>query len=448
MAVGLSFLSVIVGGTILLMMPWAQADGVSLTDHGATSPSFLDALFTATSATSLTGLITVDTATQWSIGGQIVIVLLIQIGGLGCMTLTSIMGLVFFRRLGLRHRIDASAEQRGLVLGEVTRVVRATVVFTLLIEVLIFMVLALRYHCEYAYSWEAALWHGLFHAVSAFNNAGFALYTDGLISFARDPWILLTLAGALIMGGLGFPVLLEFTRHIQARLNHKQPARWSLTARFTLLGTAILIPLGTLLVACGEWNGALSVDLGWPVRILNAFFAGVSPRTAGFNAVDYAHFSSGTLFGTDLLMIVGGGSGGTAGGVKITTVAVIIAAIVAEVRGDNSVAVAGRTLGRRVIRQALAVLAASISAIIGATFIILFLAPQFTLDQILFEVVSAFGTVGLSTGITAQLPACAQLILIVLMFAGRVGILALVGALTARSHQRLFDYPEERPFIG
>lgn len=185
-----------------------------------------------------------------------------------------------------------------------------------------------------------------------------------------------------------------------------------------------------------------------PTRLLNAFFAGVSPRTAGFNAVDYADFHPSTLLGTDVLMFLGGGSGGTAGGVKITTAAVLIAAIVAEVRGDGSVISNGRRLGVRVVRQSLAVLAAALVLVTGATMALLILAPQFTSDQILFEVTSAFATVGLSTGITGQLPVPAQMVLVALMFAGRVGPLALAGALAARGRGRLYDYPEERPFIG
>nr|WP_295624414.1 potassium transporter TrkG [uncultured Corynebacterium sp.] len=447
MAVALGFLGGIAAGTALLAAPWSSSDG--------TVTPLSDALFTATSATCLTGLITVDTATHWSVAGQVTIMALIQLGGLGFMTMASVIGLLVAGRLGLRRRLDATAEGRGVDLGDVGWVVRATVLFTLVVEAIVATALTLRFHAAYDYDWPRSIWEGVFHAISGFNNAGFALYSANLIDFAADAWVLLPLAFALMIGGIGFPVLLEAVRHHRARRVGRTPRRWSLTARFTLIGTAILVPAGTAMVALGEWNGALAraggIDGADPttgVRLLNAFFAGVSPRTAGFNAVHYGHFHPSTLLGTDVLMFIGGGSGGTAGGVKITTAAVLVAAIIAEVRGDDSVVSHGRTVGRRVVRQALAVLAAAVALVVGSTMALLVLAPQFTTDQVLFEVVSAFATVGLSTGITAELPVAAQSILMVLMFAGRVGPLALATALAARQHGRLYDYPEERPFIG
>lgn len=447
MAVALGFLGVIAAGTALLSAPWSSVDG-SVTPLS-------DALFTATSATCLTGLITVDTATHWSAAGQVTIMALIQLGGLGFMTMASLLGLVVAGRLGLRQRLGATAEGRGIELGEVAWVVRATVLFTLVVEALVAAVLTLRFHSGYGYGWGRATWEGVFHAISGFNNAGFALYSDNVVGFAADAWVLLPLAFALMIGGLGFPVLLEGARRVRARLENRPRRRWSLTSRYTLMGTAFLVPAGMAMVAFGEWNGALARAGGvggaaptTPVRLLNAFFAGVSPRTAGFNAVDYAHFHPSTLMGTDILMFIGGGSGGTAGGVKITTAAVLIAAILAEVRGDDSVISHGRVVGRRVVRQSLAVLAAGLALVVGSTMALLFIAPRFSTDQLLFEVISAFATVGLSTGITGQLPVAAQMVLIPLMFAGRVGPLALATALAARSRGRLYDYPEERPFIG
>ncbi|PMC62088.1 ATPase [Corynebacterium xerosis] len=440
MAVALGFLGVIAAGTALLAAPWSSADG--------TATPLSDALFTAMSATCLTGLITVDTATHWSTAGQVTVMALIQFGGLGFMTMASLVALLVGGRMGLRRRLGATAEGRGLDLGDVAWVVRATVLFTLFVESLVTAALTARFHFEYGYGWGRAAWEGVFHAISGFNNAGFALYTDNVIGFAADAWVLLPLAFALMIGGIGFPVLLEVARRAWARATGRPRRRWSLTARFTLIGTAILVPAGTAMVALGEWDGALGHLGSPPIRLLNAFFAGVSPRTAGFNAVDYADFHPSTLLGTDILMFIGGGSGGTAGGVKITTAAVLVAAIIAEVRGDDTVVSHRRRLGGRVVRQSLAVLAAGVALVVGSTMAVLILAPQFTSDQVLFEVVSAFATVGLSTGITAQLPVPAQLILVALMFAGRVGPLALATALAARSRGRLYDYPEERPFIG
>lgn len=455
LAVALGFFGVIAVGTALLAAPWSSAAG--------TPTRLSDALFTATSATCLTGLITVDTATHWSTAGQVTIMALIQLGGLGFMTMASLLALLVAGRLGLRRRLGATAEGRGVDLGEVAWVVRATVLFTLVTEVLVAIVLTLRFQLGYGYGWGRAVWEGVFHAISGFNNAGFALYSDNVIGFAADAWVLLPLAFALMTGGIGFPVLLEAARRVRSRYDGRPCRRWSLTARFTLLGTALLVAAGTAMVALSEWNNVLArAGMGTaagggmdgaggasvPIRLLNAFFAGVSPRTAGFNALDYAEFHPSTLLGTDILMFIGGGSGGTAGGVKITTTAVLIAAIVAEVRGDESVVTHGRKVSGRVVRQALSVLAAALTLVVGATWAVLVLAPQFSTDAVVFEVVSAFATVGLSTGITGQLPVPAQMVLVPLMFAGRVGPLALAAALAARSRGRLYDFPEERPFIG
>lgn len=432
----LGFLGLVAVGTGLLASPPAAPDGRPV--------ELLDALFTATSAACLTGLITVDTASAWSTFGLVTILALIQLGGLGFMTLASLMGMVLGGRLGVRRRLSATAEGRGTDLGDVGWLIRATVIFTLAVETVVAAALTVRFHLEYGYPWARAAWEGIFHAISSFNNAGFALYPDNVMRFSADPWILLTLAGALMIGGLGFPVLLETARRIRG-----SGGRWSLTARFTWIGTGILVVAGTVLVGVGEWSGALAAADDRPgIRLLNAFFAGVSPRTAGFNALDYANFNPSTLLGTDVLMFIGGGSGGTAGGVKITTAAVLLAAIVAEARGSRSVDSHGRAIPPRVIRQALAVLAAALVLVFGSTMMILVTAPWAAMEDVLFEVVSAFATVGLSTGITADLPPVAQLNLIVLMYAGRVGPLVLAAALAARARDRLFDYPEERPFIG
>ncbi|WP_407702438.1 TrkH family potassium uptake protein [Trueperella abortisuis] len=433
-AVALSFLSLIVIGTILLATPWASA---------GPPVAILDALFTATSSVCLTGLITLDTATAWTPFGQGVIMMLVQFGGLGIMTVACLLSILLGARLGLRRRLSAGAEGRGN-LGDVRWIVNATVVFTLAIEAIIFVFLTLRFRLGYGYSWARAAWEGLFHSITSFNNAGFALYSDNVMGFAADGLVLLPLSFGLIVGGLGFPVLLETYRRLRTPKYRRR--RWSLTAVFTWMGTVVLIVGGVALMLT-EWNGVLA-GFDTPGRLLNAFFAAVSPRTAGFNAIDYAQARPQTLLGTDVLMFIGAGSGGTAGGIKITTLGVLVATIGAEARGRRVVTARGRTLSRRVIGQALSVTFAAVGLVVGATFLILALSPGFTLDQVLFETTSAFGTVGLSTGITPSLPRYAQLVLIFLMFAGRVGPLGLATTLAGKVTNRLYEYPEERPAIG
>lgn len=436
LGVAAGFAGIIAVGTGALLLPAAAAPGVTV--------EFGDALFTATSATCLTGLITVDTATHWSVTGQIIIMALIQAGGLGFMTMASLLMLLMAGRLGVRATADASAEGRGIDRGEVKWVVRATLIFTVVIEAIVAIVLGCRFHFGYGYGLGRSVWEGVFHAISAFNNAGFALYTNNVMDFNSDAWVLLPLAFALMIGGLGFPVLLEAARRFLPGRRHR---RWSITARFTFWGTVILVIAGCLMVGLAEWNGAMKA-LSVPVKLLNTFFASVSPRTAGFNALDYAEFHRSTLLGTDILMVIGAGSGGTAGGVKVTTAAVLVAAILAEIRGRETVSIFRRRIPPASIRQALAVLSFAVILVVGAVTALLFLAPGFTTDQIAFEVSSAFATVGLSTGITGDLPRTAQLVLIVLMYAGRIGPVVLATALAANTRPRRYEFPEERPSIG
>ncbi|MCS4536425.1 TrkH family potassium uptake protein [Corynebacterium sp. HS2168-gen11] len=430
--VAVSFLCLIGLGTGLLCLPVSR-NGSELEP--------MVALFTATSAACLTGLTVVDTATYWSHFGQLVIIGLVQLGGLGIMTLATIAGWAIVGNLGVRSRLNANAEGRGLHLGDVKTLLIATISFTVMVELIIGIILSVRFHNTYHYQWPAATWEGTFHAISAFNNAGFGLRTSNMMQYVSDPTILLPVAVAIILGGLGFPTLLELYRKILT------PTRLGLTTVFTVYGTVILLLLGTLATVMFEWNGVLG-ELSTFDKWLSAFFHSVSSRTAGFNSIDISSFHPNALMATNILMLIGGGSGGTAGGVKITTIAVIFAVVWAEVKGNEDVTVRGRRLPPRTIRQALSVITISVVVVLSAMMTVLIVAPHFTTAQLAFEVISAFSTVGLSTGITPFLPSSAQLVLIVLMYAGRIGPITLVAALAARDQQRYYSYPEERPFIG
>lgn len=430
----LSFAAAIAVGTGLLMLPPATQP------HNVTG--VLDALFTATSAMCLTGLIVVDTPTHWSGLGQGVIIGLIQIGGFGIMTMASLVGLVLADRIGLRGRLNAAAEVRTSGLGDVRSVVVGVVRTSVLIEATVAAALAIRFAVGYDQSPARALWLGVFHAVSAFNNAGFALFSGNIIGFATDPWICVPLLVAVVSGGLGFPVLFEIFRHVRGRSRR----RWSLHTRLTLSVTAVLLVAGSLVVLALEWSRTLTeFDIGG--KLLVAAFQGIMPRTAGFNSIDYAQADNATLLVTDVLMFIGGGSGGTAGGIKVTTFAILLFVIIAEVRGDRAVTVFDRQIDARVQRQALTVALVGV-ALVMVPVVALLAGTNFDLDALLFEVVSAFATVGLSTGITAQLPAWGQGILIVLMYLGRIGSITLVSALAARERGRRYTLPTERPFIG
>ena len=420
-------------GTALLALPVSRS--------GPGGATLLQALFTATSALCVTGLAVVDTPTYWSGFGQVVILLLIQVGGFGIMTLASLLGLLISRRLGLGSRLLAAAETKTVGLGDVRTVLLGVARISLVVEAVTALVLATRFAVTYGEPLGRSAWLGVFHAVSAFNNAGFALFSDNLIGFAEDPWICLPVAAAVIIGGLGFPVILEVLRHRRAR-------RWSVHTKLTLTMTALLLVTGTIFMTVAEWNnpGTLGA-LNTPGRVLAGFFQAVMPRTAGFNSVDPGAMDTGTLLGTDVLMFIGGGSAGTAGGIKVGTFAVLLLAIVAELRGDPDADLFDRRLSPAAIRQALSVALLSVAAVVVPTLVIA-MTSTLTLDQILYEVVSAFATVGLSTGITADLAAPHQLILVVLMFTGRLGPVTLASALVLREHRRLFRRPEGRPLIG
>ncbi len=439
------FLILILTGTFLLCMPFSSADG------SMTSP--MSALFTATSATTLTGLVVVDTGSHFSVWGQIIVLLLIQTGGFGIMSITSLTGMLITGRVKLRARHSAAAEGRPLSQGGVRKTLFSTLALTAFFELAVAVIVGTRFAVEYGMSPGRAAWEGVFHAVSAFNNAGFGLREDSLISYNTDGWILIPLAGALMIGGLGYPVLVELIVRLKERLRgrfYNQPVstrRLSVTTRITLVGTLFLIVSGMLMASVFEWHGVLG-GMSFDSKILNSFFMSATPRTAGFNSIDYGQANPVTLMGTDVLMFIGGGSAGTAGGVKITTVIVLLAAMVAEFTGRNDTAVSHRTVPKTVVRQAMTVAAAGVGAVTLAVGALRILEPQFTADQISFEVISAFATSGLSTGITSSLNTPAQLILCLLMYLGRVGPFTLVAALATRNVARRFDYPVERPFIG
>lgn len=441
----LGFLALILSGTALLTLPVASADGTS------TAP--MSALFTATSATTLTGLVTEDTGSHWSLAGQVIVLALIQVGGLGIMSITSLTGMLLTGRVKLRSRYSTAAEGRPILEGGVRRTLVATLLLTFFFEAVVAAILFIRFATVYGMPLPRAAWEGVFHAISAFNNAGFGLRSDSLISYNTDGWILIPLAGALMIGGLGYPVLSELVRRGRERVRgrlHGTPVssrRLSVTTRMTLKGTAFLVVTATLIIALLEWRGFLA-EMSTGTKWLNAFFSGVTPRTAGFNSIDYADAHPITLMVTDIYMFIGGGSAGTAGGIKITTAVVLLAAMLAEFRGREATTVGHRTVPKSVVRQAMTVAAAGVVAVTAGVATLRICDPQFTADQVNFEVISAFATTGLSTGITSDLSTPSQLALCLLMYLGRIGPFTLVAALALRNVTRRYEYPTERPFIG
>ncbi|MEO7589377.1 MAG: potassium transporter TrkG [Arachnia sp.] len=433
-AIVTAFAAGVLIGTLLLMLPISRV--------GPGGAPFITALFTATSAICVTGLITVDTATYWTGFGQVVILALIQVGGLGIMALASLVGLLMFRRMGLRTRLTAAHETKSTGLGDVRSLLIGVGKVSLLIEAVVAVLLTGRFLLGHGEQPGRAIYLGIFHAVSAFNNAGFALYSDNLVGFATDPWVCLPIAAALILGGLGFPVLLELRRELV------RPRKWSIHTRLTLATYFGLLVVAVVFVTANEWNNPATLGaLDEPGRLLAGFFQGVVPRTAGFNSVDYGQMKDGTILASTVLMFIGGGSAGTAGGIKVTTFIILFFVILAEVRGGRDVNVADRRIGSRVQRQALAVALLSLGLVMSTTLLLLEI-TSLPLRDVLFETVSAFATVGLSTGITAQLPVLGQLVLAGMMFVGRLGPITLVSALALREKELGYTLPEGRPLIG
>jgi trk system potassium uptake protein TrkH len=421
-------------GTGLLTLPIAKA--------GPGGASWVEALFTAVSALAVTGHVVVDTPTYWTPFGQVVILALIQLGGLGVMTFATFVGVVVVRRLSFRSRLNTATETKAFGLDEVRGLVLGVVRVSLTIEAVVATIFALRFAFSYGYSPGEAIWLGVFHGISSFNNAGFALFSDSMIGFVSDPVISLTLCASIILGGLGFPVLFEL------RKRFRRPLFWSMNTRLVLAFTVALLLVGATFITALEWtNPATLGALPWQDRILAGFFHSVQTRTAGFNSVDISQLHGATLLGMDALMFIGGGPAGTAGGIKVTTFGVLLFILIAEVRGDGVVNVFGKRLSRAVHRQAIAVVLASVALVVVSTIAIMIISGL-DLDRVLFETISAFGTVGLSTGITASLPVPAQLILVLLMFLGRLGPITFATALALRPRSILYQLPKERPIIG
>ena len=430
----LGFAAAVLVGSGLLALPFATETG-----RGA---GLVTALFTATSAVCVTGLVIEDTGTFWSGFGEVLILGLIQIGGFGIMTLASLLGLLVAGRLRMRLQLGTQTETKAMGVGEVRRVVLGVLRISVLVELLVAVALTWRFAEGYGYGWSRAAYLGVFHAVSAFNNAGFALYPDSLMSFVDDPLICLPIVAAIIIGGLGFPVLFELRRQLRT------PRTWSIHTKITVGMTVMLLATGWAAISIAEWSnpGTLgSLDGGG--KLLAGFTTAVMPRTAGFNSLDVAEFSDVTLLIHDVLMFIGGGSAGTAGGIKVTTFALLGFVILAEIRGEPSVHAIGRKLPAGVQRQALTIALLAVAAVAAGTLALLALTP-FRLDQVLFEVTSAFGTVGLSTGITAQVGSAGHVILTLLMFIGRLGPITAAAALALRERTRRYELPEERPIVG
>ncbi|HEY9477738.1 MAG TPA: potassium transporter TrkG [Microbacteriaceae bacterium] len=432
--------------TAVLSLPIAAASG--------TATPLADALFTAVSAICVTGLSTVNMATHWSTFGNVVILIGLEVGGIGVLTLASMLGLIVSRRLGLRARLMAAsdtnplrihhgpvAEGQAIRLGEIGGLLATVAISVLTIELALTALITPRLLLAGSDPWTA-LWEGFYFATSAFTNTGFVPHVQGLEPFATDPWMLSVIAIGVFLGSLGFPVIFALAK------GWRTPHRWSIHVKLTLLTTLLLIVLGAIALGVLEWNNPNTLGGQDPItRPMTASFLSVMTRSGGFSTVDIGQMHGATLLVMDMLMFVGGGSASTAGGIKVTTLAVLFLAALAEARGDQDMQVFGRRIPSDVLRLAVSVVLWG-ATIVAVSTIALLSVTKAPLDHVMFDVISAFGTCGLSTGLTEALPDAGKYILAATMWAGRVGTVTLAAALAASQRRQLFRFAEERPIVG
>lgn len=433
----IGFAAIILFGALLLTLPIASVTGKPL--------SFLDALFTATSATCVTGLVVVDTGSTFTTFGQIVIILLIQVGGLGFMTMSTLFAFALKKRISLKERlILQEAMNQGSMEG-IVRLIRKVIRYSLTIEAIAAVIFSIRWSFDLGPA--KGIYYGIWHAISFFNNAGFDLFGpitgkfSSLTSYADDPVVNIVSMGLIILGGLGFVVISDL-------LEYKKCRKLSLHSKVVLSTTGVLIVVGALVIYIFEYTNAKTLGgLSWHGKIWAALFQSVTPRTAGANTVDLGSLRQATQFFMIVLMFIGASPGSTGGGIKTTTFTTLIGAMIAMIRGKEDIVLFHYRLGKDRILKA-------ITLTMIALFLVIFVAMVLSTTEahpflmILFEVTSAFGTVGLTMGLTTDLTNFGKVMIVLMMFAGRLGPLTLAYALGPKAEKELYRYPEGKITIG
>lgn len=447
-SIALAFTTLILIGTFLLMMPMSSASGQAT--------NFFDALFNSTSAITVTGLATVDTGSYWSTTGHTILALLVQVGGFGIIGFATLVGYLLEGKISLKSRISVFAESSATKQPDAKTLLKNIGKMMIFFQLILFLILAFRFYTEHGFSLGKALSHGGFHSLMTFNQAGFALYSDSMMGFANDPWIIVSIFVFATLASFGFPVLAEIRDRLKLKVmarfgkvaDYTMPMQWSLNSRIVLWASLLLIVLGALGIAIAEWSNPATLGALDPFqKLVASFFTSSMTRSTGLNSIDTGAMDSGTWIGMNMLMFIGGASASTAGGIKIGTAVILFYIVLTEIRGDAAVNVGNRRLPRSMQRQALTILTIYSLVVIGALLLLRFTTPYST-DQLLFEIISAAGTVGLSTGITADLPEHAKFLLSLLMLFGRLGPIVVATSLALRKTKRHFEYPRESPLIG
>ncbi|MBD1811657.1 TrkH family potassium uptake protein [Microcoleus vaginatus DQ-U2] len=438
--IALGFLAVILAGALLLMMPFSTIDG--------TWSDPITALFTSTSSVCVTGLSVVDVGKYYSFWGQLCLVLLVQIGGLGYMTATTFLLLLLGRRFGLKDKValQQSLDKSGL--AGVVQLVQSILATTLLFELTGVFLLMTVFVPQYGF--KQGVWSAIFHSVNSFNNAGFSIYSDNLIGYISSPMVNFTVSGLIIFGGIGYQVIMEMYLWLRDRFN-KSPicTVFSLNFKVVTTTTAVLLILGTLAFLVLEYDNPDTFgSLTFPQKLMAAWFQSVTPRTAGFNTISIGQMTEASLFLTIALMFIGASPGSTGGGIKTTTFRILFCCTTAVVEGQEDVECYQRQIPPPMILKTISVVFGSLLVAFTSAILIELTNPQVEFIAALYEAVSAFGTVGLSTGITPTLSPIGKLILIATMYIGRVGVLLLISAGFGDPKPRSFKYAEESLLVG
>lgn len=423
-----SFLFLIVVGTLCLKLPFATTTPISWTD----------ALFVATSATTVTGLSVFDPGTTLTIFGQLVLLFLIQCGGIGLMTFAVALLIVLGKRIGLQHRVYLQESFNQNSVGGIVNLVKLILTFVLTVEAIAIVIMTLHWLPRFGFT--DALYLSVFHVISAFNNAGFSLFPDNLIGFSADPIVNIVLSALFILGGLGFTVVIDIYQKKTFR-------QWSLHTKMMITGTIVINVIAALTIFLLEYgNPATLGNMPLYEKIMASYFQGVSPRTAGFNTLNISVMEDPTLLFTMLLMFIGGGSASTASGIKLTTFIVVILATIAFLRQRGEPDLFGRSIRMDTVIRSLAITTISLLLVIAFIFM-LTVTEKIPFLPLAFEVVSAFGTVGLSMGITNQLSDLGEVLLSMVMFVGRIGPLTLF-FLLMKPKKVHYRYPYDQIFTG
>ncbi|MCT4543346.1 MAG: TrkH family potassium uptake protein [Vallitalea sp.] len=440
----LGFLSLIIIGAILLNLPIASANHQSI--------GFVDALFTATSAVCVTGLVVVNTLHYWSIFGKVVIIILIQIGGLGVMTFATMFFIIMGRKIRLKERLIIQEALNQYTISGMVRLTRNVLLGTLLIEGIGAVLLSIRFVPEYG---PSGIFKAIFHSISAFCNAGFDIKGSSSLSpYIGDIIINFTIMILIILGGLGFTVWLDIIRVLKEKFNNKYTwkrafRKFTLHTKIVLVMTFVLILIGFVFFFILETTNPNTLgNLSIKDKILGSLFQSVTTRTAGFNTMPLSEMTHASKFMTIILMFIGGSPAGTAGGVKTVTMGVIIVTVISGIRGKESTEVYGRTIPQSIVKRAIAVISIGFSVVITVTMILTVTEAGSFMD-ILFESVSAFATVGLTLGITSSLTTIGKIVICITMFIGRLGPLTMAVALSMKGRSKVnIKKPEEKVMVG